>query len=343
MKKMLIICAMLIAHIAYSNNEQVLADLNIKINGAGKEELYFGLAEGDIVILDFKEAKGKGINSIEISEYYTNASLYADFKPVKIEGKEIEVRNTGIYKFEFKNANLAGRICAIKIRRVPGEEIPNFNTKVYWKTLYDTTYITTKEQYIAKDEYKPTVLQSTQQFWVNSGMNATFQGGNSRVGFNITLPENTVEWYYTFSASRDKETVNKTSKSFDLLGKLTYLIDQSGSLDFAVSAIGSPPGDDYCEIYLMDYQNYTTFINKSGSFNYTIEGTRENFKSGTVKVKNSCQRGTWYLGIRNPASRDGIAVAIEVVAVVHNVEYATRDKKTPIITKKKVPYLKRPE
>lgn len=157
-----------------------------------------------------------------------------------------------------------------------------------------------------------------QTFYLNGGMRATF-GGKSRTYYKIDLPKNTVEWYYTFSTS---EGQTSNSAALNLVPQLTRLIDPTGITAIAASAIMTPSGSNVCDIYLMDRQNADVFNkrvnNLGGNFYYTISGSRENYRSGTVQIKDATY-GTYYLGFRNPSPNKGITVAFEVAAIVEEI------------------------
>jgi hypothetical protein len=316
-----------------------VAELNIKIGGLTNEVLHYGFAKGDIIILNFSEEKGKTLKQIEIIEFPTT-SKFTDFEAKELKDKRIQVNNTGIYKFVFSNTAIAGRICNIKIQRIPAHDSTrNFNSTVKWKVIHDTTWRTKEETYLEKEEFIAKQIQSTQEFWVNSGSNATFKGGKSRVVLPVTLPPNTVEWYYQFSATRNETDISNTKKKFNLVSDLTKLIDKTGLLNFGIDALTQPPGSDYCDIFLLTPLESISFEAKT-AYNYYSEGTRENYKSGIVKIKgNGLTSGTWNIGIRNPDTYYGVAVAIEVVAIVKKQTFATREVKIPNVKSRKEPYL----
>ncbi len=322
----------------YSQTPIEVADNTIKVSGLGEEIFYYGFAEGDQMVFSFEEVNGKELKEIEIIEYPTS-SKFMDYKTKKVENKIINITATAIYKFRFRNSALTGRICKIKIQRIPVAEVTkNFNTSVYWETKHDTTFKPKEERYLVKREYVPTVIQSSMDFFVNSGSNATFKGGKSRISFPVSLPSGTVEWYYQFTASRDKEEVQNTKGSFNLVGNLAKLIDQTGTLGFGVDLLTQPPGSDYCDVYLLTYENVSLFEAKV-QYSYLTAGTRENIKSGLIKMSGGANR-TYYIGIKNPDASHGISVAIEVVAVVQKEEWATRTIQVPTVSTYKVPYLK---
>lgn len=319
-------------------NKILVTQTTVKVGSMETEELYFGFEKGDQIVFNYELVKGKYLKEIEIFEY-PSSSVFMDYKTKEIKDKIIQVNKKGIYKFNFKNSAVGARICKIKIERIPANsESENFNSTVYWKTMRDTSYYTVQEKYLVKKEYLSKTIVPSTDYYVNSGSNATFKGGKSRITFPVTLPKNTVEWYYQFSATRDKAEINKTKGTFDLAGQLTKLIDKTGALKFGVDALTQPPGANYCDIYLLNHQNSSLFEAKV-KYTYLTSGTRKNIKSGLVKITGGAGHA-YYIGIKNPDSMHGIHVAIEVVAVVLNEEWGVRDVQKFKVKTWKEPYLK---
>ncbi len=156
-------------------------------------------------------------------------------------------------------------------------------------------------------------VMTQQNFYLNSGGRALF-GGKSRAFYEVTLPPNTVSWYYTFSTYPGQSP----APQIGLLGQASKLFDPTGLTADLVSAILRPTGSHVCDVYLMNAINTTAFINKvdqnGGRFQYFLSGSRENFRDGTVQV-NDIVNGTLYLGFRNPSGVEGINIAFEVVAI----------------------------
>lgn len=167
-----------------------------------------------------------------------------------------------------------------------------------------------------------------QTFYLNGGTKATF-GGKSRTWFNIPLPKNTVEWYYSFTTTKNENS----SSTIGLLSQLTKLYDPTGITAIATNAILTPSGAGVCDIYLMDRANSDKFTNKvdnwGGTYSYKVNGSRENYKNGTVQIKDILS-GNWCLGFKNPSATEGISITFEVVAIVEETKII---EKTEIETK----------
>src|SRR5688500_19757097 len=86
-----------------------VAETTLKIARFGEEIFYYGFAEGDKMIFSFEEANGKELKEIEIIEL-PSSSRFTDYKTSSIKNKTIIINRTGIYKFRFANAAVAGRV-----------------------------------------------------------------------------------------------------------------------------------------------------------------------------------------------------------------------------------------
>lgn len=138
------LCLFLI-FITFNTYSQDLIDVcekTIKVTALSEEVFYYGFAEGDKIVFNLEEANGKEVKEVEILEYPQN-SKFSDYKTKKIDNKQIEVNKKNVYKFRIYNSSLGGRICKIKIKRIPlNEKTKNFNTTVNWIEKQETTYNT---------------------------------------------------------------------------------------------------------------------------------------------------------------------------------------------------------
>lgn len=315
-----------------------LVDLNFRMSAMEEKVLVYGFAKGDKVILNLSEERDKNIKTFKVSSYQNNGAIFSEFNVTSLNNKEIEIKNTGIYEFRFLNSSLARRIINFKIDRLPAaENTVSFDSEVKIRTIIDTTYSIRTENYVKSENYEVVELVSNQEYFINSGMNATFQDGKSRIALPINLPKNTQKWYYQISSFRENSMKDKVVEQMSLVSDLSKLIDTSGSLDFALNSLSEPPGADYCDVYLIDYNNYNPFLNKLEFRHYPV-GTRENIKSGNVEIIQSFNQPI-YLGIKNPDSMHGVNIVISVVAIVHNLEMATKEIKVPVINSKQELYL----
>ncbi|RZJ92388.1 MAG: DUF1036 domain-containing protein [Chryseobacterium sp.] len=157
-----------------------------------------------------------------------------------------------------------------------------------------------------------------QSFFLNGTGNELLLDGKSRTTYPIALPKGTVEWYYEFSASRNKEDMASYTQLFSLAGQLTKLIDKTGLVSAGIGMLTAPPGGDICNVYLLD-GSYDAFREKQPKFSFWAAGSRTNFKSGIVELKGNSLTNP-VIGIDNPSFSYGIHVSIQVVAVVSKLD-----------------------
>jgi hypothetical protein len=150
------------ANYCFAQNPVDVADLTIKVKANSSEEFLYGFAEGDQIVFSFSEVDGKELKEVEITEYPEN-SKFLGYETSKIDKKVINVLEKGVYKFRFKNSHiLKGRICQIKIQRIPATEVTkNFNTNVKWVTEHDTTWNTYTKDFVIG--YDTLLVQKTKK------------------------------------------------------------------------------------------------------------------------------------------------------------------------------------
>jgi hypothetical protein len=265
---------------------------------------YFAFEKGDEIHIDVSMTNKNGTNQIEIATYPDNVVKYTNNGFAELRDITVKVEERSIYSFTFATNHAFDRNCIVKLSRKPASaETSNFNTNVSRQKVH-----------------RPVIVVEPSSLWVNSGSNATFGGGKSRLLIPVSFPPGTVEWFYRFAASRNPADIEKVHKNFQLLGELAQLLlPGAGALTSKAISVGvdqltMPPGADYCDIYLLDPNNAQGFVNKTDGWRPMSQGMRENLMSGNVKG-DCCLQGQYYLGIKNPAALDGINVSVEVIAI----------------------------
>lgn len=174
---------------------------------------------------------------------------------------------------------------------------------------------------LAQNFEKAVEVVQPQTIYVNS---AVSMSGKSRKVISFQLPPNTIRWYYCFSAYRNSQDVQSVRNTYNLFSKLSLIIDQTGTTATAISMIGSPPGANYCDVYLLSSSNdASSFESKSdyygGTYYYNRQGSRQNFVSGVVDITDQNFLSGWqYIGLKNPDLNDGVNVVLQIVAIVYN-------------------------
>lgn len=310
--------------VAAEPNPITVADLNISVPGevtvitwaSENEGAYpyplqlFAFEEGDEIVVDATMSNRNGTNVLRVFTYPDRVERYTNNAFTELKDLRIKVGKRGIYVFELRSNHAFDRDCFLKIRRKPAStHTIDFNPTVSLKKIYT-----------------PVAIHEVQDFFINGGLNASFMGGKSRVTIPIKLPKNTTEWYYRFSASRDPQDIENVKNNFKLIAELTTtLLGLSGTgtivTEGIFNALAQPPGADYCDVYLLTNESRGNFESKDdGNWRFFPDATRQNFKSGNVRV-TCCSQGQFYLGIKNPSSTNGISVSIEVVALTVTEDY----------------------
>jgi hypothetical protein len=370
-KLTLIIALFLNAVFVFGQDAIDVTDQTIKIGSLKEEEFYFGFAAGDKIVFSFQEINYKELKEIEILEY-PESSKFSDYKTSKIENKTINVTKTGIYLFRFKNSAIAGRICKVKIQRIPqNDETKHFNTNVTWITKqdtiwnsytkdvtigYDTSYVQkTKKELVKIDTIYNSIYSKTLR--VHSKM-----GSSQYTNDAFTLPINTyipnqynpykttelIAWSYWIGvgqeATKEYEKLNKdiseTADRVNIKNAKIFALAQVlkiGSSTFNTNnIIGS---NVYYEMtYMLNGQRY---VIEKGDVTRAF-GKNELVKQGAIGIS-----------LYNDNFKDEINVSVEIASMQVTKEWQDipyteqvikpiKEKqifKEPKITSKKIPVI----
>lgn len=316
-----------------------VADNTLKVAGLGEEVFYYGFAEGDQLIFNFQEVNGKELKEVEIMEL-PSTSKFMDYKTTKIDNKIINISETGIYKFRFTNSAVSGRICKFKIQRIPASEASkSFNTSVYIRTVYDTTYSPTQEKYLIKsDTAAISVIDQTAKVSSENALN----GNPNKTIVDFSLPEGTISWSYYIGVGTEGTQAFKAAsdKFLSSASKLVSTIPGYGTMAaLALEGINyftQVQGEDNVKYYFItDWDNVQLF--KSGKVFYQ-------YKQGNVV--NDASRmtkpliGKVYLGLLNDNIVDAIEVIVKVTAITVTEQWGTKTVQKMNVTSRQEQYLK---
>ncbi|HRB72428.1 MAG TPA: hypothetical protein PK776_11340, partial [Flavobacterium sp.] len=125
---------LLTVNVLFAQKNSTVAEIAVQVKPGTTEELVYGFAEGDQILLTFEEENGKKLNEVSVSEFPDILKFKAmDVKKVKKQA--ILVSHKGVYKFLFKNTDKEPKQLSVLIQRTPAtEENRNFNTTVKWVT-----------------------------------------------------------------------------------------------------------------------------------------------------------------------------------------------------------------
>jgi hypothetical protein len=320
-------------HATPAQNAIKVVDTSFKLPILGEQLFYYGFAEGDKVIISFEEQNGKELKEIEIMQWPAS-SKFKESKVSSLQNKTLAIAATGVYQFRFINTVVLPKNCTLKIERIPIDASKTFNSTVYWHTVYDTIYRNLKPP-PAPESYKTAAIIPPTVYYLE----ANTPDNKPRLSVPIQLPDFTSEWYYTYATTTDKKVAETLKSSLQLSSNLKQRIIQSGGTSFTADSLPIPEGSDSCRIYLLDQSNRQLFDDHV-NFRHFREGTRENTKSGVVKIKIATFPNS-YLGLRNINPNSGIYLVLEAAAIIPPEEQdQVAETQSISVRAKNEPYLK---
>lgn len=325
---------LLTAH--FVTSQTIVTERTFKIAGMSEEFFLYGFAEGDEIIIDFEELKGKPLKEFEIIEY-PNSSRFMEYKVSNINGKKINIQSTGIYKFRFANSAISGKICKIKIQRVPSSlETTNFNTNVYFKNVYDTIKFNVQERYLIS---RDTIIHNltTQNSKVHSKGNIE---GNRTV-FNFTLPNNTFTWSYYIDVNQagqlamEEATKKLSQNASPILKKLPGFGPLAALALDGSSYISTIQKGEDIDYFIVDGNNLNLF-NNNQPFSFIFKGKVINEARRVTNIN----KGTYYFCLVNDNAVAGVTVNVSITAIEIKDNIGLRNVEKQKIETHQVPYLK---
>lgn len=341
MNKLIFISGLFISAQLFAQEQEpiMVFESTLKVTGVGEEKFYFGFAEGDKIIFDFKEVNGKELKEIEIAEY-PSSTKFMDYKTKEITNKSIPVTKTGIYVFRFSNSALAGRVCKVKVQRIPATETTkNFNTSVYWETVFDTTYTPVQEKYlVSRDTAIVNVVDQTAKISSQNALN----GNSNTTLVDFTLPAHTVSWSFYIGVGEEGKQAYNDGKSKCMEGAAAASLKIPGFGPMAALALygmsyfNRVQGEDNVKYYFLSDANSVTNFNAGQQFYQYKQGDVIN----DYYRMNSPLSGKVYLGLLNDNVMDPIDVMVKVTAITVTEKWDVRTVQKMEVHSDEVPYLK---
>jgi hypothetical protein len=338
-------------------------DMTIKLKG--KKELFYGFEKGDEIILNLEEKDGKEIKEIQVLRY-PNDLKYSNFKTASIKDKKITVEAKGVYKFVF--ANSKGRLCQIKIQRIPAsEETIDFNTGIEWMEKADTTFkIKTQNVitgYNTYDVQKSRKVLDSKTYEVVEILNTkeqvhsqTYLNGPNVNWVNFQLPKatyypnqinpykvtKTVSWAYAIATEGNGMRWYQKANT-------EALASEGGKTAVAAGYIGG----SYAAVGLLALKGYSTFANPPSGENIKYQLiTVRNGQNYTIthgdcvlvskRYTTDYLKGAYAFRLENDNMMNGINVIVTIYAVQEITSYKNENytvQKTDAIKEKKILYI----
>lgn len=331
-----------------------VTDQTIKITAFSERELLFGFAAGDKIIFNFEEENNKELKEIQIIEYPNN-SKFSDFKTRKIENKVFSVNKQSILIFKFKNEALGGRICKIKIQRIPASEnTKNFNCAVSWVTKQDTTWNSyTKDVIIGYDttyqkktrrELVRSEQREEQVFEKNQRVHSTSNSNGNKTSFFFTLPNNQITTYehkkvisWAYWIGVGDEANEAWQKNVKAIGQLVKNAASAYTTPLGAFAIGAVTelmstsiGEDV-SYYVVDELNKNLF--HQGVQFYTFDHGKGVTGYRKFTDQSLCQ-GMYHICLSNDNVMMGINTTVKVSAIIQTDIYEDKTYVEEIVNPK---------
>ncbi|NBA89156.1 hypothetical protein GVN16_25485 [Emticicia sp. CRIBPO] len=331
-----------------------VTDQTFKIGAKKDEELYFGFAKGDKIIFSFQENDGKELKEIQILEYPSNAR-FSDYKTSRIENKVIQVTQKGVYIFRFNNSAISGRICKIKIQRIPeNDDTRVFNTAVVWQEQqqttynsytkdaivgYDTSYVQKTRKELAKKELsEDRIIEKVER--IHSARN--FENKNYKT-IEVVFPANEVSAYKTrkiigwaYWIGVGKEASEAWKKNLSLFKNIaqgaSYILGGGPLAGIAIGTVGTlvmpSVGEDVQYCFLPDLRNAEKFMKKDASYEAFDKG-----KGVAAYGKNPVlKKNNFYIGLLNDNQVQAIDVDVKISVIWETSIYQDKPFKEMVVT-----------
>ena len=368
----IILCSFLLfANYLFAQQSIDVSEQTLKMGPYQEELIYFGFAAGDKIIFQLDEKENRELKEIEIIEY-PSSSRFMEFKKGSVN-KTIIANQDGIYIFRIKNAAIGNRICKFKIQRIPSSaETQNFNTKVLWKTVYDTIsqkpaediligYDTiiqkTIKRELVKTEIKEELLLDKPQRVPSS---IHLKGNKTSVFFTLPKNETTdyqskkvLAWAYWVGVGEEaNEAWLRNTKIIKTLvkGVAGYYLTPLGALAAGeLTELVLPKAGQDVFYALTDQENKNLFMEGK---KYKVLDKGKGVAGYRSFSDNSISQGMYHVVLSNDNFLMALDAQVKVVAMVEMKYYEDKvylDKEIkPIISKKyyepvtkarKLPYL----
>lgn len=337
MKKFLMIC-LLMSGLCFGQKVTV-ADVQLKLEGNKTEELMYGFAAGDRIILTIT-ADGAALGEARVLQYPDVLKFKG--QNIKEDKQELTVTNKSVYVFRFANTTKGKRNCHITIQRIPkNANTRTFNTAIKWAMVpdtvwvmgtkdavvgYDTLHVQKTHRVIASEsKYEEIVLDKSQRVGAKSGL------GDTRSAVAFSLPTNVISkdetkkvvaWAYWVGVGEESNEYWKQNRKLLIetaKGVATYFTTPLGGLAAgAVTGLLLPSNGEDVQYALTDEANKTLFLD--GRPNKPLDGGK-GIAGYKRFIEGKLLQGSFYMALANDNYVQPIDVNVKVSAIVEHIKY----------------------
>ncbi|RYD93147.1 MAG: hypothetical protein EOP54_19665, partial [Sphingobacteriales bacterium] len=361
MNKFVVIC-LLFSGLCFGQKIAV-AELNLKLDGGKSEEVLYGFAAGDRIILTL-EADGSPFGEVKVMQYPNEVPVYSAAS-VKEEKKELTVLNTSVYIIRFKNTATGKRSLKVTIQRVPkNSDTKNFNTAVRWITVndtlhnrelsnvltgYDTLHTQKIRRVVASEKkYEEVVMDKSQR------VSARTSFGDTRTTVSFSLPVNVitadeskkvVAWAYWVGVGEESNEFWKQNRKMlvgAVNGVASYFSTPLGGIAAgALTNLMLPVNGEDVAYALVNEANDKLFLAEK-SYKFFDDG------KGVAGYKRftdaNLLQGRYFVALANDNYVQPIDVNVKVSAIIEHIKY--KDEKytdTAITPRYEKKYIDKPQ
>jgi len=340
MNKILLLC-LLATGLTFGQRTDV-AELQLKLKPDTTEELLYGFAEGDRILLTVEEASGKTIHEVTVAEYPETVK-YKGLEVKKEKNREFIVSNKSVYSFKFSNNSKEERLCSVKIQRVPARpELRNFNTAIKWITKqdttwnsftkdvvtgYDTLYIQkSRKAVVFEKRYEEVVLDKNQRV---DPKGTSFWQNRATVAFSLPLnvvakdeTKKVIAWAYWVGVGEESNEFWKQNRKMivgAVQGATTMFSSPLGGIAAgAVTNLVLPTSGEDVEYALANEQNSKLFM-QDKAYKYYDSG--KGIAAYKRFIDGGLLQGKYYVLLTNDNFVQPIDVNVKVSAIIEHIKY----------------------
>ncbi|MFP5436822.1 MAG: hypothetical protein ACLGH8_03495 [Bacteroidia bacterium] len=316
-----------------------VAELQLKLDGNKSEELMYGFAAGDRVILTMK-ANGASLGEVSVLQY--PEVLKYKGQNIDEEKREFTVTAKGVYVFRFNNTARGKRSLAITLQRVPKDgTTKNFNTGVKWASVPDTTWTVvgrdivkgydslrvqkTRKVVASEQKYEEIVIDKSQR------VNAKTSFSDTRTFVDFDLPVNmvtkeeskkVVAWAYWVGVGEESNEFWKQNRKMivgAVQGATTYFTTPLGGIAAgALTNLMMPVNGEDVEYGLTNAQGKNLFIQQKP---YQPFDNGKGVAAYKRFTDAKMQQGKFYVVMANDNLVQPIDVNVKVSAIIEHIKY----------------------
>jgi hypothetical protein len=303
---------------------------------------YYGFQQGDVLLLNLENEKGKATFSLDIVDQASGSPVFSVRQVKKLRNLRLPIARKAVYQFTLRADAAAGaNTCHFTIRRLPAHDsVRHFNPHVTWHTRSDTTWTTATEKVLVKTDLVPQTLLD-KQFRVEAKANLM---ANNKTTVRFQLPKSTRHWVYWVGVGQEPvvqlnditKQVSKMAASV-LAGTNPVIAFGMGLLPY-LPQVTSGGNIDY---YFMNQANAQAFL-ETGKLKAYPFASGQKIVSDYLKVPGAntpkTEDGHLYMGFLNNNTLTGLDITLKVVAFTAEQTFETRQVRKPAkITHTKVP------